>query len=164
MAGFTLNVAETLTLSDTIQRGAARRLTDTVSLVDTISKGIARGFSESVSLTDLWWWVRSHVLAPAASRTFVIPAGAYAAGSPVTKNAAAVLDYTFDWTAYLGPDTILVSDWTVTGLGVVLKVNTATTATVVLSGGAPGVTYQVVNTVTFGSGHVDIATLAVTIR
>jgi len=58
------------------------------------------------------------------------------------KDPNAVLDYTFDWTAYLTPlvDTISTVTWFVTGgVTVSTQSHTVTTATAFVSGGTAGV-------------------------
>lgn len=59
------------------------------------------------------------------------------------KDPNAVLDYTFDWTAYLTPlaDTIASVSWIISsGLTKVSQSNTTTTATAFISGGVVGKT------------------------
>jgi hypothetical protein len=59
------------------------------------------------------------------------------------KDPNAVLDYTFDWTAYLTPlaDTISTVTWVLpTGLTKVSQSNTTMTATAFISGGTIGET------------------------
>lgn len=82
-----------------------------------------------------------------------------------TKYADARLDYTFDWSAWLGSDTI--SSATVTadvGLTVESTTNDNTTVTAWISGGTVGQVYKIACKVTTAAGRVDerTATLLVT--
>lgn len=72
------------------------------------------------------------------------------------KDPDAVLDYTIDWSTWLGDDTIATSGWTVpTGLTEDSDSNTTTTATVWLSGGTVGTVYTVTNEITTAGGRTD---------
>lgn len=75
------------------------------------------------------------------------------------KDSSAVLDYGFDWSAWLGNDTIDTSTWTVdTGIAVAADPapsHTNTTTTVWLSGGTAGQTYTVTNRVITAGGRTD---------
>lgn len=63
-----------------------------------------------------------------------------------TKGPTDILDYIWDWSNWLGSDTIASSSFTVqTGLTADSDSNTATTATVWLSGGTPGENYEVID-------------------
>lgn len=58
-------------------------------------------------------------------------------------------DFTLDWEARLGSDTISSSSWTIpSGLAITNSSNTTTTTTVWLAGGMPGVHYEVINEIT----------------
>lgn len=71
------------------------------------------------------------------------------------KTLDSTLDYTEDWATWLGSDTIATSDWAVpAGLTEVNTTQTATSATVWLSGGAAGTTYRVTNTITTAGGRI----------
>ena len=66
------------------------------------------------------------------------------------KDPDATLDYSVDWTVYLGSSSIATSVWTVpTGLTEVSSSNDGKIAKVVISGGVVGTTYIVTNTITF---------------
>lgn len=82
-----------------------------------------------------------------------------------TKDPSAVLDYQFDWSAWLGTDTIATSAWTApTGITVNSESETTTTATVWLSGGTDGANYAVVNEITTAGGRTDQRTLTIKCR
>jgi hypothetical protein len=73
-----------------------------------------------------------------------------------TKDPSATLDYTIDWSNWLGTDTISTSTWTVpNGLTKESDSNTTTTATVWLSGGTVGEIYTVTNHIVTTSGRED---------
>lgn len=87
-------------------------------------------------------------------------------GAPrFTKDPDATLDYLWDWTSWLGDDEIAFSNF-FADLGIIIgsETNTATTATVWLAGGTPGVTYRVTNRITTVQGREDDRTAAVTVR
>src|SRR5512147_1489232 len=64
------------------------------------------------------------------------------------------LDYTIDWSADLGAETIISSTWTVpTGITSSGSSNTNTTTTTYLSGGSLGESYLIINTITTSGGH-----------
>lgn len=72
------------------------------------------------------------------------------------KDPAAVLDYTIDWEYWLDTDTIDTSVWTVpAGIVNAADANTATTATIWLSGGTHDTVYSVTNTITTTGGRTD---------
>lgn len=65
-------------------------------------------------------------------------------------------DFKFDWTSWLGDDTIRESTWTVPeGLTKGADTFTTHTATVWLSGGADGSSYRVTNRITTAGGRVS---------
>ena len=93
-----------------------------------------------------------------------------AAGTPIstkTKDPDAKLDYTIDWSSWLGTDTISTSAWTVpTGItqsSSPAASNTTTTATIWLEGGTPGGKYDIVNSIVTGAGRKDDRTFRVTV-
>jgi hypothetical protein len=70
------------------------------------------------------------------------------------KDPNDVLDYTIDWSKFLGSDTIATSIWIVpAGITKNSNSNTTTLATVWLSGGTAGETYQVTNRITTAGGR-----------
>jgi hypothetical protein len=67
-----------------------------------------------------------------------------------------VLDYQIDWSEWLGADTITDSAWNVAlPLCVEAHHHTATAATIWISGGAPGETYTLTNTIITAAGRTD---------
>jgi hypothetical protein len=84
-----------------------------------------------------------------------------------TKDADAVKDYLVDWGAkwLAGPaafDTLAESTFEVEdGLTMDSDAHTSTTATVWLSGGTPGVTYEVTNRIVTAAGRTDDFTFKV---
>jgi hypothetical protein len=81
------------------------------------------------------------------------------------KDPDAILDYTVDWSRWLGTDTILASQWTVpTGLTQVSSSNTSTSATVWLSGGTAGQAYTVTNRITTAGGRTDERSIVINVR
>lgn len=81
------------------------------------------------------------------------------------KNPNAKLDYTIDWSRYLGPDTISAAEWTVpVGLTKVSDSKTDTTTTVWLSSGIAGVDYQVMCKITTIGGRIDERTILILVR
>lgn len=85
----------------------------------------------------------------------------------ITKDPNAVLDYRFNWADWLAEvgDTISASTWTPdTGITKDSSANTTTTATVWLSGGTAGQSYEVVNHITTAGGRQDDRTLLVRVR
>lgn len=79
----------------------------------------------------------------------------------IEKTPLAELTYTIDWTAWLpGADTIAASAWTVpTGLTSAAETNTAYRASIKLTGGTAGQTYDVKNVITTTGGLIDSRTL-----
>lgn len=70
------------------------------------------------------------------------------------KGPNEVLDYQWDWSAWLGTDTISTSTVaTPTGLTEASEANTTTTATVWVSGGTLGTTYQLTNHIVTAGGR-----------
>jgi hypothetical protein len=81
------------------------------------------------------------------------------------KDPDAVLDYQWDWAAWLAGDTI--SSHTITaaaGLTVDSSSHTATAVTAWLSGGAEGVAYPVTCHIVTAAGREDDRTLTFTMR
>jgi hypothetical protein len=73
-----------------------------------------------------------------------------------TKDPDAILDYAVDWSRWLAGDAIAASTWFVpTGLTKATESNTATKATVWLSGGVAGQTYTVTNRITTTGGRTE---------
>jgi hypothetical protein len=69
------------------------------------------------------------------------------------KDPSDVVDYQIDWSALLDTDTILTSVWVApSGFTKTAETNTATTATVWLSGGPVGV-QRITNTITTSGGR-----------
>lgn len=81
------------------------------------------------------------------------------------KDPDSVLDYQWNWSSWLGADTILSSTWIVqTGLVKTSQSNTTTTTTVWLSGGTLGQTYQVTNRITTTQGRTEDRTMQIVVR
>ena len=82
-----------------------------------------------------------------------------------TKDSNAVLDYIWDWSDWLGSDTISSSSVTVqTGLTADSDSNTTTTATVWLSGGTPGEDYEVTNRIVTAGARTEDRTIIIMVR
>ena len=82
------------------------------------------------------------------------------------KDPHAVLDYLFDWEAYLTPvtDTIASVTFILTGgLVEVSKANTATKATIFVSGGTAGTPATITCRITTAGGRIDDRTISLTI-
>jgi hypothetical protein len=86
------------------------------------------------------------------------------------KDPSAILDYGFDWTAWLGADTIAVSDWTIAGPDTSLTLTPdrpvqadAHSTLCWLHGGTAGVTYDLTNRVTTVGGRVDDRTVKIVV-
>ena len=80
------------------------------------------------------------------------------------KDPDAVLDYEWDWAAWLGTDTIASHTVTAaTGLTVDTSEATDTAVTVWLSGGTVGQTYSVTCHVVTAAGSEDDRTVTVTV-
>lgn len=82
------------------------------------------------------------------------------------KDPDAVLDYTWDWTPWLGEgETIDGVAWIVPdGIDSDTNTNTDTTATIWLSGGTVDVTYAITCRITTNQDRVDDRTINVSIR
>jgi hypothetical protein len=82
-----------------------------------------------------------------------------------TKDPDAILDYSVDWTSWLGSDTISSVVWTVaTGLTQVLTSNTGYVATIWLSGGTDGQSYDIICRITTAGGRTDDRTFTIVVR
>jgi hypothetical protein len=85
--------------------------------------------------------------------------------SSFNKDPDAVLDYTVDWSDWLGTDTISASTFTAeSGLTVDSSTNTTTTTTVWLSDGTVGSAYRVVNHITTVAGREEDKTITIKIK
>jgi len=70
------------------------------------------------------------------------------------KDPDELLDYTVDWAEALGGDTIASSAWTVpSGITRGTDSNTATTATIWISGGSADQNYSLLNRITTAGGR-----------
>ena len=80
------------------------------------------------------------------------------------KDPAAVLDYSIDWSEWLGTDTISTSTWTVaTGLTVGANQNANGITTVWISGGTAGSSYAVTNKIVTAGGRTDERTFYIAV-
>lgn len=81
------------------------------------------------------------------------------------KDPSAELDYTLDWSAWLGTDTIATSTWTVpSGLTQPKDAtSTATAATVWVGGGTPGQKYTVTNRIVTAAGRADERSIQISV-
>lgn len=85
--------------------------------------------------------------------------------SSYLKDPDALLDYTVDWSAWLGVDTISTSTWVVpAGITEASASNNATAATIWLSGGTSGEDYEVVNRIVTAAGRTEDRTLKIMVR
>lgn len=85
------------------------------------------------------------------------------------KDPSAVLDWQFDWSAWLSGDTITSSTFAVSpveagGVTIDRTGSTQTTATVWLSGGIAGKVYLVTNHITTAGGRTDERTMQLMVR
>lgn len=83
-----------------------------------------------------------------------------------TKDPDAYLDYTLDWSEWLGTDTLSTAVWSVSPSDMTAPHTTTTTtlAAVWLSGGAHGSDYDVRCRVTTTAGRIDDRTIRVQVR
>ena len=84
-----------------------------------------------------------------------------------TKDPDAVLDYSVDWSAWLGGDEIASSEWRLEQGALIEKVTdtkTATKTTVWLRGGQAGTTYLVNNRIVTAGGRTDDRTISVKVE
>jgi len=80
------------------------------------------------------------------------------------KDPNAVLDYAIDWSSWLGTDTISTSAWTVaSGITKTGESKTSTKATIWLSGGTAGVTYELTNRIVTTAGRTDDRTIGIVV-
>jgi hypothetical protein len=82
------------------------------------------------------------------------------------KDPNAVLDFSIDWAAWLGSDTIDTDPadcaWTVpAGITSTLQTNTTTAATIWLSGGTLGAEYDLVNRIVTAGGRTEDCTITI---
>lgn len=79
------------------------------------------------------------------------------------QDPSAVLDWSFDWSAWLAGDTIASSSWDVDGGDGALSIESdglSDSVTVaVVSGGTVGDTYRLTNTITTAGGLTDQRTI-----
>lgn len=81
------------------------------------------------------------------------------------KDPAAILDYSIDWSAQLGDETIDTSTWTVpAGITGDDDSNTTTVATIRLSGGTAGSDYEIKNHIVTSGGQEDERTIIIQVR
>lgn len=85
--------------------------------------------------------------------------------SKATKDPDSKLDFGFDWTAWLGTDTITASTWTADA-GLILSGETfdATKTTVWVEGGTAGEKLSATNRITTAAGRIDERTLILSIK
>lgn len=82
-----------------------------------------------------------------------------------TKDPDAVLDYEFDWSAWLGTDTIATHTVTASAwLTVDSTEATTTTVTAWLSGGTDGASYAVTCHIVTAAGREDDRTATITVQ
>ena len=84
----------------------------------------------------------------------------------MTKDPQAVLDYGFDWSAWLADgETITASSWLISDTGLTADSDEATdtTATIWLSGGTLGTTYRVTNHIITSQNRQDDRTLTISV-
>jgi len=80
------------------------------------------------------------------------------------KDPAAVLDYSLDWSDWLGADVIATSSWTVgAGLTKDSDDTAATYTTLWVSGGTNGTAYSCANTITTAAGRTNKRTITITV-
>ena len=73
-----------------------------------------------------------------------------------TKDPQATLDYTIDWSAWLGTDAIATSTWVLdAGITQANASMSGAQATVWVSGGVAGHLYSVTNRITTAAGRTD---------
>ncbi len=81
------------------------------------------------------------------------------------KDPNAILDFSVDWTDWLGSDTIVTGTWIIpTGITEISKSNTTKIATVFVSGGGTGQTYALVNRINTSGGRTDDRTIYILVK
>lgn len=82
------------------------------------------------------------------------------------KDPGATLDYSFDWTDWLGDsETIIATSWTVpAGLAKVSESYSAYVSTCRISGGTVGTSYTVTCQITTNEGEIDRRSLLLTVE
>lgn len=81
------------------------------------------------------------------------------------KDPNEVLDYSVDWSARLGSDTISASTWVVpSGITKNSDSNTTTATTIWLSGGTEGDSYSLVNRVVTAGGRTFDQTIKLKVK
>jgi hypothetical protein len=81
------------------------------------------------------------------------------------KDPQAELDYTIDWSSWLGSDTITTSSWTVpTGLKKESESNTTKIATIWLSEGTADKEYTVTNKIVTAAGRTDERSIIIQVQ
>lgn len=84
---------------------------------------------------------------------------------PFEKDPNEVLDYSVNWTNWLGTDTISTSTWVVpTGITGGTESTTTVLATIWLSGGSTGSRYDLVNRIVTAGGRTADRTLSIDCR
>lgn len=80
------------------------------------------------------------------------------------KDPAAILDYAFDWSSFLGDDTIATSTWTLdAGIVKAAEFLSRGLAIIWLSSGTAGTNYNITNHITTGNGRADNRTFRVNV-
>jgi len=81
------------------------------------------------------------------------------------KDPAGVLDYSIDWTLWLGSDTITNSTWTLpTGITNSGESFTTLITTIWLSGGTAGTIYTITNKITTAAGRITEQSFHIRVR
>lgn len=82
-----------------------------------------------------------------------------------SKTALSILDFSVDWSTYLGSDSILSSTWILPDdLTEVSNTFEENLATVFVSGGVSGKSYSLVNVMYYSDGRCDTATIVITVE
>lgn len=81
------------------------------------------------------------------------------------KNTTDILDYTIDWTSWLGDDELISSSW-VAGTGITKgsDYKTPHSTTVILSGGTADTVYNVTNTIVTQAGRTKAQCLTINVK
>lgn len=81
------------------------------------------------------------------------------------KDPNAILDFTIDWTDWLGSDTIVTGTWIIpSGITEVSRTSTTKISTVFVSGGITGITYALTNRINTSGGRTDDRTIYVLVK